>query len=98
MSVYYIGSYDIDDTAAFAAYPPGVLALLPRYGGRVLASDTQARLVEGTRRSMHAIIEFPSADAALALYGDPAYEPLKRLRQASTQHASMVLARAFGAA
>ena len=35
MSVYYIGSYDIHDPAAFAAYPPGVLALLPRYEGRV---------------------------------------------------------------
>ena len=97
MSVYYIGSYDIHDTAAFAAYPPGVLALLPRYGGRVLASDAEARLVEGTRRNMHAIIEFPSADAALALYADPTYEPLKRLRQASTRHVSMVLARALGA-
>jgi uncharacterized protein (DUF1330 family) len=98
MSVYYIGGYDIHDTAAFAAYPPGVLALLPRYGGRVLASDTDARLVEGTRRNMHAIIEFPSVDDAIALYGDPAYEPLKRLRQASTRHVSMVLARAFGVA
>src|SRR5262245_44215193 len=98
MSVYYIGSYDIHDMAAFAAYPPGVLALLPRYGGRVLASDGEARLVEGTRRNMHAIIEFPSADAALALYRDPAYEPLKRLRQASTRDVSMVLARAFGVA
>jgi len=98
MSVYYIGSYDIHDMAAFAAYPPGVLALLPRYGGRVLASETDARLVEGTRRNMHAIIEFPSADAALALYGDPTYERLKRLRQASTRHVSMVLARPFGVA
>jgi uncharacterized protein (DUF1330 family) len=98
MSIYYIGSYDIHDIERFAAYPPGVLALLPRYGGRVLASDTEARVVEGTRRNMHAIIEFPSPEAALALYGDPAYEPLKRLRQASTRHVSMVLARPFGVA
>src|SRR5699024_8784141 len=25
MSIYYIGTYDIHDPAAFAAYPPGVL-------------------------------------------------------------------------
>jgi uncharacterized protein (DUF1330 family) len=95
MSIYYIGSYDIDDPAAFAAYPPGVLALLPKYGGRVLASDTEARLVEGTRRSMNAIIEFPSVEAALGLYDDAAYAPLKRIRQAATSNVSMVLARAF---
>jgi uncharacterized protein (DUF1330 family) len=95
MSIYYIGTYDIHDPAAFAAYPPGVLALLPEYGGRVLASDTEARLVEGTRRSMNAIIEFPSVEAALGLYDDPAYAPLKRIRQAATSNVSMVLARAF---
>jgi uncharacterized protein (DUF1330 family) len=93
MSIYYIGTYDIHDPATFAAYPPGVAALLPKYGGRVLASDTAARLVEGTLRSMHAIIHFPSAEAALALYEDPAYEPLKRLRQSSTTNASLVLVR-----
>jgi uncharacterized protein (DUF1330 family) len=95
MTIYYIGTYDIHDPAAFASYPPGVLALLPKYGGRVLASDTDARLVEGTRRSMNAVIEFPSTEAALGLYADPAYESLKRIRQHSTRHASLVLARAF---
>ena len=98
MSVYYIGNYDIHDRVAFAAYPAGVLALLPEYGGRVLASDTEPRLVEGTARSIHAIIEFPSAAAALALYAAPAYQPLKQLRQASTHNVSMVLVRPFDVA
>src|SRR5689334_11099627 len=71
---------------------PGVVALLPRYGGRLLAADTRAHRVEGVLRSMNAIIEFPSVEAALGLYDDPAYEPLKRLRQASTSNISMVLA------
>jgi uncharacterized protein (DUF1330 family) len=95
MTIYYIGTYDIHDPAAFAAYPPAVIALLPRYGGRVLASDTDARLVEGTQRTMNAVIEFPSAEAALGLYADPEYAPLKRIRQAATNNVSMVLARAF---
>lgn len=95
MTVYYIGSYDIHDAVTFAAYPPGVLALLPEYGARVWASDTEARRVEGSARGMHAIIEFPSVEAALALYDAPAYQPLKRIRQASTRNVSMVLARPF---
>jgi uncharacterized protein (DUF1330 family) len=96
MSIYYMGSYDIDDIARFREYPPGVLALLPKYGGKVLASDTEAKLVEGSLRTMNAIIEFPSVEAALGLYNDPVYQPLKRLRQEITSNASLVLVKRVG--
>ena len=95
MSVYYIGSYDITDPAEFRKYPPVVMSLLPKYGGKVLASDTQAYLVEGARRTMNAIIQFPSREAALGLYNDPDYQEAKRIRQRSTANASMVLVDEF---
>lgn len=91
MAVYYIGSYDIVDPNEFQKYAPLVRALLPKYGGVVLASDTAAVLVEGTARTMNAIIRFPSKEAALGLYNDPAYQEAKRIRQASTRNVSMVL-------
>jgi len=94
-AVYYVGTYDIDDPAAFRQYPPRVLALRPRYGGKVLASDTAAHAVEGHARTMNAIIRFPSKAAALGLYGDPAYQEAKRIRQASTSHITMVLVEAL---
>ena len=98
MAVFYIGSYDILDPDAFAKYPPMVLALLPKYGGEVLASDTAGVLVEGTLRTMNAIIRFPSKEAAFGLYNDPAYQEAKRIRQASTRNISMVLVDEFQAA
>ncbi|HSE68628.1 MAG TPA: DUF1330 domain-containing protein, partial [Gemmatimonadales bacterium] len=67
MPVYYIGMYDIDDPEQFQGYPPRVLALLPRYGGEILASDTSPFLIEGKARTMNAIIRFPSREAALGL-------------------------------
>ena len=91
MAVYYIGTYDIDDAEAFRRYPTVVLALLPKYGGKVLASDTSAYVVEGRGRTMNAIIRFPSRDAALGLYNDPDYQEAKRLRQRSTSSCTMVL-------
>jgi uncharacterized protein (DUF1330 family)/catechol 2,3-dioxygenase-like lactoylglutathione lyase family enzyme len=94
--VYYIGCYDIVDPARFAKYPQFVLALLPKYGGEVLASDTDAYVVEGQARMMNAIIRFPSKEAALGLYHDPAYQEAKQLRQSSTRNISMVLAAQFG--
>jgi uncharacterized protein (DUF1330 family) len=95
MTVYYIGSYDIVDPKEFQKYPPVVMALLPKYGGVVLASDTSAFLVEGSARTMNAIIRFPSREAALGLYNDPAYQEAKRIRQASTRNVSMVLVDEF---
>ena len=47
MAVFYIGSYDIIDPDEFKKYPPVVMALLPKYGGVVLASDTAASLRGG---------------------------------------------------
>jgi uncharacterized protein (DUF1330 family)/catechol 2,3-dioxygenase-like lactoylglutathione lyase family enzyme len=93
--VYYIGTYDIHDPELFQEYPPRVLALLPKYGGEVLASDTSGYLVEGSRRTMNAIIRFPSKEAALGLYDDPAYQEAKRIRQKSTSNTSMVLVDQF---
>ena len=91
MAVFYIGSYDIVDPNEFQKYPPIVLSLLPKYGGVVLASDTAAYLMEGTARTMNAIVRFPSKEAVLELYHDPAYQEAKRIRQASTRNVSMVI-------
>lgn len=98
MAVYYIGTYDIINPELFQQYPPKVLALLPKYGGEVLASDTSAYVVEGKGRTMNAIIKFPSREAALGLYNDPDYQEAKRIRQSSTTNASMVLAEEFASA
>ena len=98
MAVFYIGSYDIVDPVEFQKYPPVVMSLLPKYGGVVLASDTSAFVVEGTTRTMNAIIRFPSREAALGLYNDPDYQEAKRIRQASTRNVSMVIVDEFQAA
>jgi len=95
MGALYIGTYDIVDANEFQKYPPIVIALLPKYGGEVLASDTSGLLVEGTMRTMNAVIRFPSKDAALGLYNDPDYQDAKRIRQASTKNVSMVLVEEF---
>src|SRR5262245_32881234 len=95
MRAYYIGTYDIVDPVEFQKYGPIVLSLLPKYGGVVLASDTAGTLVEGTMRTMNAIVRFPSKDAVLGLYNDPAYQEAKRIRQRSTKNISMVIVEEF---
>jgi uncharacterized protein (DUF1330 family) len=96
MSAYYIGSYDIVNMEEFQKYPPKVLALLPKYGGEVLASDIQAVSLEGTAKTMNAIIRFPSMESALNCYNDPEYQDkIKPIRINSTTNCTMVLVKEF---
>jgi uncharacterized protein (DUF1330 family) len=92
MAVYYIGSYDILKMEEFQNYPPKVLALIPKYGGEVLASDIKAVSLEGEAKTLNAIIKFPSMEAALSCYNDPEYqEKIKPIRINSTTNCTMVL-------
>jgi uncharacterized protein (DUF1330 family) len=93
--VYYMGTYDIVDPELFKQYPVRVRALLPKYGGQLLASDTSPHVLEGEPRRMNAIIRFPSKEAALGLYNDPEYQEAKRIRLSSTRNATLVLAQEF---
>ncbi len=96
LTVYYMVSYDIVDVEAFANYPPRVMALLPKYGGEILASDTEAICVEGTARTMNAILKFPSKEAASDCYNDPEYQgEIKQIRIGSTKNCTMVLVKQF---
>lgn len=79
----------------FGPPDPIVMALLPKYGGQILASDTAAYAVEGKARTMNAIIRFPSKEAALGLYSDPGYQEAKRIRQGSTANGTMVIVEEF---
>ena len=96
MAVFYIGSYDIHDMEDFKNYPPKVLALLPKHGGEVLASDVEAFTIEGQPRSMNAIVRFPSKESALAFYNDPEYQQnILPIRQRSTSNCTMMLVKEF---
>jgi len=96
MAIYYIGSYDILDMDQFKKYPPLVASLLPKYQGEVLASDLEAVCVEGTKRTMNAIVKFPSLELALAFYNDPEYQQkIKPIRINSVANCTMVLVKEF---
>lgn len=96
MPVYYIGTYDIINMDEFSKYPPRVIAILPRYGGEVLASDIEAVSLEGTAKTMNAIIKFPSLEAALNCYNDPEYQrEVKQIRLNHTKNCTMVLVKQF---
>jgi uncharacterized protein (DUF1330 family) len=93
MPVYYIISYNIDDPEMFAKYPPLAIAIINKYGGKVLATDTEALNIEGKGKMMNVIVQFPSREAALNCYNDPEYKEVKKLRINATSETTMVLAK-----
>jgi len=95
MPVYYMNSYDIINADEYEKYGPLAIPLIMKYGGEVLAADTDALAVEGTAKNMNAIIRFPSEEAALSCYNDPEYQEVKKIRLNSTSNCSMVLVKHF---
>jgi uncharacterized protein (DUF1330 family) len=97
MPVYVVNAYDINDFETFKEYPPKVAELLPKHGGKVLAMDTSPQVLEGTPRTMNAIVEFPSEQAANNFYNDPAYQSIIHLRHKSSSNCTMLVLKGFEA-
>jgi uncharacterized protein (DUF1330 family) len=95
MKVYVVNAYDINDFDTFSSYPPQVRPLLKKYGAKVLAMQTNPRTLEGTARTMNAIIAFPPEEAVDQFYHDPACQKIIGLRLRSTSHGSIVLLKEF---
>lgn len=91
MVVYYMNSYNIIDPGKYSEYGPLALQLITKYGGEVLVADTEGAAIEGTAKTMNAVIRFPSQEAALNCYNDPEYQDVKKIRLESTSDCSMIL-------
>ncbi len=91
---YIVGLLEIQDRAWMEEYGPPTNALIEKHGGRFLAADRTADVLEGDEGapSLMVILEFPSAEAASAWDSDPDYEPLIKLRQTGST-ADLLLAK-----
>jgi uncharacterized protein (DUF1330 family) len=95
MPVYVVNTYDIHDPETFKGYPPRVSRLLLKYDARVLAMETNPRALEGTPKTMNAIVEFPSEEAVDSFYNDPEYQSFIHLRHNSTSNVTMLVLKQF---
>ncbi len=86
MTVYVLAQLSIHDRARYDRYAAGFMAVLDRYGGRLLAADERPEVVEGAfDREKVVLIEFPDRDSAYRWSTSPEYREIAVDRVASTE-------------
>lgn len=86
MAGYLIANLEVTDPAGFEEYRQKVSPLIDQFGGRYLVRGGEVRMLEGNlpiRRLV--VLEFPSVEAAQRFYDSPEYQPLLKIRLASTK-------------
>lgn len=97
MAGYLIANLEVTDPAGFEEYRKKVSPLIAQFGGRYLVRGGEVRTLEGNlpiRRLV--VLEFPSVEAAQRFYDSPEYQPLLKIRLASTK-SDLVLAAGYSA-
>lgn len=92
MPGYLIANLDVTDKAGFDEYRQKVTPLIAKFGGRYLVRGGEVRTLEGNL-PIHrlVVLEFPSLEAAQRFYDSPEYQPLLKIRLASTKSDLMLV-------
>ncbi len=78
---YVIGHITVNDPEAYKEYVERDTPIIQRHGGVPLVRGGAGTTLEGPDFTRHVIFEFPSYEAALALYNDPEYQEVMKIRQ-----------------
>jgi uncharacterized protein (DUF1330 family) len=77
---YWIANNLVHDPKVYESYKSANAEVFRRHGARFLVRAGEQVVVEGEARPRTVVLEFPSYEAALACYEDPAYKAAKDVR------------------
>jgi uncharacterized protein (DUF1330 family) len=77
---YWIAHVDVADMETYKEYSAEIDVSLKKYGGRFIIRGGRSENVEGSNRSRHVVIEFPSYQAALDCWNSPEYKKALAIR------------------
>ena len=78
---YIIGHITVKDAEAYQEYVRRDTPLIESYGGKPLVRGGDAVTMDGPEYSRHVVFEFPDFASAKALYNDPAYQEVAKIRR-----------------
>lgn len=82
---YWIVSADIHDPEQYQEYVKANGEAFRKYGARFLVRRGNFEVVEGSARTRHVVVEFPSYQAALDCWHSPEYQAALKLRQPAAE-------------
>ncbi len=86
MSAYLVCTVRVDDPETYKKYTARTPALIAKHGGRFLVRGGPVETLEGPAFGDRlVVVEFPSAEAARALYESAEYREAMAYRQASSE-------------
>ncbi len=81
---YWVVSIDVTDPDRFARYVEAVTPFLMEQGATYQVRAGRHEVVEGARRGVNVVVEFPDYASALACYRSPGYQQIALDRLASS--------------
>ena len=81
---YWVVHEDIHDMETFKTYMAANAGPIAAFGGRFLIRGGAFTTAEGATRSRHAVLEFPSYQAALDCYHSADYQTASESRRAAS--------------
>lgn len=78
---YIIGHITVNNPEAYQEYIVRDTPLIKAHGGKPIVRGGTSEVPEGPEFERHVIFEFPDFESAKALYYDPEYQEVARIRR-----------------
>jgi len=88
---YIIAHITVRDAEPYREYIRRDTPILEGHGGRFIVRGGRSELLEGSAHDRHVVIEFPSYEAAMTAYNDPAYQEVAEIRRRTADSAILVV-------
>ena len=82
---YIVGHITVKNVEAYQEYIRRDTPIIESYGGKPIVRGGEAITMNGPAYSRHVIFEFPDFASAQALYNDPEYREVARIRQENAE-------------
>ena len=82
---YWIANNTITDAAEYEKYKAANAPLFKRFGAKFITRGGTQQVREGDAFARTVVIEFPSMQAAIECYDDPAYVASRQIRKSAAE-------------
>ena len=89
---YWIAHALVHDADEYARYRAANAEPFARHGARFLVRGGEQQVMEGAAKPRTVVIEFPSYEAAIDCYHDPAYRAARAIRDPVAEADLMIVA------